>query len=133
MKKHFLFLSITLIFVLAITSCNTTNLSENQQGLSNKIELVKKDYDIVGFVNIRTTETITINFFGLIKNVQGSKPTYSALRIKAIQLGADDVIDVKIDKQITKKEVYPFGGNYTYTYYASALAIKYKDIKQVEN
>lgn len=129
MKKFITILLISL-FALTFFSCSTTDLATNEVGWSDYVDLVVKDFDVVGVIAIESTETIETGVFNLTKSVTGSRITYADLMKKASELGADDVINVRIDKK-DNSETSPLdfftGSTKIYTYIATGTAIKYKD------
>ena len=130
MKKNVFFSVVVLAIMMLVCSCSTTDLTTNQVGWSNYSDIVVKDYDVVGIVTVESTETIKVGFLSLTKEVTGSRVTYADLMKKAAEMGADDVINVRIDKKNNFKTT-PFdfliGSTKTYTYVATGTAIKYKD------
>ena len=116
--------------MMLVCSCSTTDLTTNQVGWSNYSDIVVKDYDVVGVVTVESTETIKVGFLSLTSEVTGSRVTYADLMKKAVEIGADDIINVRIDKKDNLKTT-PFdfllGSTKTYTYIATGTAIKYKD------
>ena len=63
-------------------------------------------------------------------NVEGSRPTYADLMKKAVEIGADDIINVRVDKTVKSKKTlinFLFGSEDIYVY--TATAIKYKDVE----
>lgn len=118
--------------MLLVCSCSTTNLTTNQVGWSNYTDLVVKDFDVVGIVSIESTEVIKKSAYNFSTTIEGSRVTYTDLMKKAIELGADDIINVRIDKKENiKTSILDFlvGSTKTYTYIATETAIKYKDAK----
>jgi len=133
-------LTILIVFGLVLSSCITTsnpnptvNYSYPQAGSTNNATLVVKDYEPVGIIFVKSSEVVDNN-----GNHTGSKITYEMLMTEAQKLNADDVINIKIDvnrkDEIEKTDNYgnPFSNNYgnaitktTYSYTATALAIKY--------
>lgn len=130
MKKNVFFSVVVLAIMMLVCSCSTTDLTTNQVGWSNYSDIVVKDYDVVGVVTVESTETIKVGFLSLTSEVTGSRVTYADLMKKAVEIGADDIINVRIDKKDNLKTT-PFdfllGSTKTYTYIATGTAIKYKD------
>lgn len=122
MKKTFVFAAFALVAGLFAVSCSSTNLQTNQVGWSGYTNIVVKDYDAVGIVKASSTEKITKTFFN--KKVEGSRVLYAQLMDEAVKLGANDIINVRIDR---KKEESSSSKATVYTYTATAVAIKYKD------
>ena len=123
------------IFILVLaaiaTSCVTVTPKEDyafpQAGSINNAPLAVKDYQPLGIIFVTSTEIIDGN-----GNHTGSKITYEMLMREAIKLGADDVINIKIDVNEVQEIIPAANGNgkvlkTTYNYTANALAIKYTD------
>ena len=90
-------------------------------GSSNDASIVAKDYETLGIIFVQSTEVIDAN-----GNHTGSKITYEMLMKEAQKLGADDLINLRID--VNEKEDFSDDGRpirTTFEYTASALAIKY--------
>ena len=132
MKKNVFFSVVVLAIMMLVCSCSTTDLSTNQVGVSTYIGTIAKDFEIVDVITLESTETVKVGFLSLTRSVTGSRITYSDLLKKAIELGADDVVNVRIDRKDNLKfSVFDviFGSTNTYTYVATGTAIKYKDAK----
>lgn len=130
MKRNICLTVVALVVMMLVCSCSTTSLSTNQVGWSNYSQIVVKDYNVVGVVTVESTETITRSPLGITTTVEGARVTYSDLIKKAVELGADDIINVRIDKIDNYKTTpfdFLFGSKKTYTYVATGTAIKYKD------
>jgi len=109
-------------------SCTTTNLSGNKTGWSDYSTITVKDYEPVGIVRVVTEEITRRGFFNIAYYHTGSQITYDLLISEAKKLGADDIINVRIDQ--TDKSfhgIFDWLVGYTEkcTYNANALAIKY--------
>ena len=120
-------LSIAAFFVLV--SCATTNpyredYSFPHSGTFNDATIVTKDYQTLGIVFAKSTEVFDAN-----GNHTGSKITHEMLMLEAQKLGADDVINVRIDVNHVEN-FFAIGEliSTTYNYTASALAIKYSEL-----
>lgn len=139
MKKQICFSVVVLAIMMLVCSCSTTDLATNQVGWSNYSDVIAKDFDVIGFVTLESTETVKVGFLSLSTEVSGSRVTYADLMKKAVELGADDIINVRVDKKDNFKTSpldFLFGSTKTYTYIATGTAIKYKDAKadtQVSN
>ena len=118
--KQLLKVSLLLVGGLLLASCATT------AGLSNdgpgSVRSVKKDIQVVGIVKVRST------FHGILGATPevsliswGDKSSYVALLDEARKLGADDVVNLKIDL-VTSRIVLLYSER---TWVASGLAIKY--------
>ena len=102
---------------------NNVNINYPNNGNTNNAAIVVKDYETRGMIFVKSTEVIDGN-----GNHIGSKITYEMLMREAQKLGADDVINIKIDVNQTRENLLYIGYNVdktTYNYTASALAIKY--------
>lgn len=132
MKKVLMVIA-ALAAVIAFSSCSTLEeTTKNVSGESYYADLVVKDYETVGMVFVESTEEIKSGGLFGENYVKGSKVTYYDLMKKAQELGADDIINVRIDRKQTLKQegILIFKKRtVTYNYYGSALAIKYKDAK----
>ena len=109
-----------LILLLLLAGCTSVNYSEPLAGRYIRAAVAPKNFIVIGAVSARSTETHTVN--GIFKRVEGAKIGYTDLVLEAAALGADDIIDVRIDVNIIKgtnrnEEVYVYTGE--------ALAIKY--------
>ena len=132
MKK---FLSIMILVTIVFMSCTTTtknvNYSYPHDGYSNNASLAVKDYEPIGIIFLKSNEVVDGN-----GNHTGSKITYEMLMIEAAKLGADDVINIKIDVNQAEEK---FSSNRiiitktTYNYTATALAIKYTTAIAIES
>jgi uncharacterized protein YbjQ (UPF0145 family) len=131
-KKWFLLL-IAIVLIAIVSSCASVPKNDYafpQAGSVNSARLAVKDYQSLGVIFVNSTETIDGN-----GNHTGSKITYEMLMREAIKLGADDVINIKIDVNEIQEVVLASDGGgkvmkTTYNYTANALAIKYTDAIQ---
>ena len=133
MKKQFVLFMLVVALVMTFSSCSTTNLTTSQVGWSNYSDLVAKDFDVVGVVIVESTEISKTYPLMFTTTVEGSRPTYADLMKKAVEVGADDIINVRVDKTVkSKKTLIDFfiGSEDIYVYTATATAIKYKDVEQ---
>lgn len=117
---------------LLTSSCQTASvdLTSNRTGWSDYAKFAVKDFNVVGVVRVTSTETTTHSPLNLSTEDKGSKITYDMLMSDAKKVGADDIINVRIDQQQTAvRTVLDFFTGYTDTkvYTGNALAIKYKD------
>jgi len=127
-KSIFVVLVVSAVSLLGI-SCTTTNSTTNTVGWSAYSDITYKDYDAVKIVKVESTETLESRFFGLFKKLEGSSVTYSQLMDEAAKAGADDIINVRIDRKFDTSQGNFLAKKTVYTYYATAVAIKYKDTK----
>lgn len=120
--------------VLVLASCTTTDLTTNKTGWSDYGTIAIKDYTTVGHVRVSSSETKTVGFLRLTASTEGSKITYDMLLAEAKKLGADDIINVRIDEQTrgTRNLILDNIIGYTQTtdYVGNALAIKYTTAQQ---
>jgi len=117
-----------LIAAALLGACTTTNLASNRTGWSDYATVAIKDYTVVGIVRVVSEEVIRRGFLGIVESRRGSQVTYDLLVSEAKKIGADDIINVRIDR--TDKSlhgVFDWLVGYTerYAYTANALAIKY--------
>ncbi len=129
MKKLFLVM-MALTATLILSSCKSIDMSTNQVGWSNYSSLATKDYDIVGIIYLESTETIKTSFLCINTTKTGSRITYSDLMKKAEEMGANDVINVRVDRKTESKSSpldFITGSNKTYKYLCTATAIRYKE------
>lgn len=120
--------------VLAIlSSCSTINLASNRAGWSDYAPIAVKDYLVLGSVRITCEEVVERGFLGIANSNSGSKVTYDLLLKEARKLGADDVINVRIDQRdVSSHGILDWLLGYTekHAYSANALAIKYAEALQ---
>jgi uncharacterized protein YbjQ (UPF0145 family) len=129
-----IFLWITLLFFF--TSCAVApkvdiNYPDGKSSINELVivnaPIAVKDYETLGMISAKSSEVIYTN-----GNHTGSKITYEMLLSEAKKLGADDIINLKIDiNEIRDSSVRPARTIYNYT--ASALAIKYTTGMAAEN
>lgn len=122
MKKSLFVAAIIAVVGLLAISCSSTNLETNKTGVSANVGLAAKDFDVVKIVKATSTETHTKSLFG--KTVAGQGILYTQLMTEAEKAGADDIINVRVDRREQSS-----GRTTTFTYEATALAIKYKDAR----
>jgi hypothetical protein len=121
--------SAAVLFAVALLiSCTTTNLTSNRTGWSDYATIAIKDYTVVGIVRVASEEVTQRGFLGIANSHTGSQVTYDMLVGEAKKLGADDIINVRIDR--TDKSLHGIfdwliGYSEKYAYAANALAIKY--------
>lgn len=129
--KKILYVLAAAAVVFALASCTTTDTTTAKQGWANYSELSVKDFNTLGIVSVTTEMIQTSGFLQLTRKTEGSTVTYNALMEEAKKLGADDIINVRID-QVSQGKSGPiqliFGGKTTTKYIGTALAIKYKDV-----
>jgi uncharacterized protein YbjQ (UPF0145 family) len=124
---------------LVFTSCATEDLNRpavavgNLVGNSKDSPFVNAPIGLNSLIAIKDYEALGIIFAKSTKveagsNKTGSEITYEMLMSEVQKLGADDVINVKID--VHKKSTWM---RTEYNYTASALAIKYTTALPIEN
>ena len=121
-------LAAVLFAVALLSSCTTTNLASNRTGWSDYATIAIKDYTVVGIVRVVSEEVTQRGFLGIANSHTGSQVTYDLLISEAKKLGADDIVNVRIDR--TDESLHGifdslFGYTEKYAYTANALAIKY--------
>jgi len=122
---------ITLLIFVSCESAPSRNVNYNypHSGGSNNAQLAVKDYVTLGIIFVRSSEA-----FDGYGNHTGSKITYAMIMQEAQKLGADDIINLRID--INQREDFTPNGDRirtTYNYTATALAIKYTTAMAVES
>ena len=119
----------TVLFVVALAcSCTSTNLASNRTGWSDYATVAIKDYTVVGIVRVTSEEITRRGFLGIAHSHKGSQVTYDLLVSEAKKIGADDIINVRIDRTDRSLHgIFDWLVGYTerYAYTANALAIKY--------
>jgi hypothetical protein len=121
-------LAIVLFAAALLSSCTTTNLAGNRTGWSDYAAIATKDYVVVGTVRVVSMEVTQLGFLGIANSHTGSQVTYDVLISEAKKLGADDIINVRIDRTDESLHgIFDWLVGYTekYSYTANALAIKY--------
>jgi hypothetical protein len=121
-------LAAVLFAVALLISCTTTNLASNRTGWSDYATIAIKDYTVVGIVRVVSEEVIQRGFLGIANSHTGSQVKYDLLVSEAKKLGADDIINVRIDRTDESLHgIFDWLVGYTekYAYTANALAIKY--------
>jgi len=117
-----------LFVVTLLGSCATTNLANNKTGWSDYATIAIKDYMVVGIVRVASEEITRRGFLCIAYYHTGSQITYDLLMGEAKKLGADDIINVRIDRtDASYHGIFDWLVGYTekYQYSANALAIKY--------
>lgn len=120
--------TVVLLAAALLGACSTTNLASNRTGWSDYATVAIKDYTVVGIVRVESEEVIRRGFLGIVESRKGSQVTYDLLVGEAKKVGADDVINVRIDRTDRSLHgIFDWLVGYTerYAYTANALAIKY--------
>jgi len=117
MKNQKVFGIIVLLAVIGftMTSCTTTS-KEMYKGSTSVIAPAAKDVEILGVVRVETN---------VDKNGNGDKVTYDALLKLAEAKGGNGIVNVMIDRKVTEQSIFGYLLSREYTYYGSALAVKY--------
>jgi hypothetical protein len=115
---------------IALAGCASTDFTASLSGSYATVTVKPKNFIVVGYISVQSTETHTVGPFGLVRKVRGSKIHYADLMQEAARLEADDIIDVRIEKNTGNKTGafdWLKGCERIFTYTANALAIKYTD------
>jgi len=124
-------LGAVLVAAVLLGACTTTNLGNNKTGWSDYATIAIKDYTVVGIVRVTSEEIKKRSIFGFVDSHKGSQITYDMLIKEAKALGADDIINVRIDRADESVHIpileWLIGYTEKYSYIGNALAIKYKD------
>ncbi len=121
----------SLAAAVLLGACATTNLGSNKIGWSDYATIAIKDYAIVGIVRVTSEETNERSVFGIVTSHKGSQITYDMLIQEAKALGADDIINVRVDRVDESSHIpmleWLIGYTERCSYIGTALAITYKD------
>jgi hypothetical protein len=126
-----LFVIIALVMVIGfLTGCTTTNLKSNLGGEYNMIPIARKDFTILGLVNVTATENLIVAPLHLSRDITGERVTFDLLLQEAKRLYPDvsDIINVRIDRiDNSRTSLFHFftGYNKTVQYLGNAIAVKY--------
>ena len=128
---------VALPLLVALAGCVTVDFTAPLHGSHGNISPVAKDFIIIGTVSISATEIHSASPLGLSKMVEGSKVTYTDLMQEAARIGADDIIDARIDMNASGEAGFMGwlrGWERTFTHTGEALAIRYVNnvTRQVE-
>ena len=119
-----------LITALILAGCASTDYTANVSGASDYVTVAAKDFVRLGIVTVEKQETHYASPFGIIKRIDGGKITYADFMQKAAELQGDDVINVRIDVNISYKgSVFDWFTGWTrvYTHTGTALVIQYTE------
>lgn len=105
---------VLVVILLVSTGCVMTS-SESSVGATQTVQLAVKDFVVVGRIRYEVQSKTA--------NKEENLISYDQLLQKAYALGADDVINVRVDKR--RKTTLPRGNSPLRTYVVNALAIKY--------
>ncbi|MDR0730541.1 MAG: hypothetical protein LBF63_02660 [Treponema sp.] len=129
MKKFGFVLLIAAVAVLA--ACASVDHTTSKVGWSSYADIAVKNYEPLGVIFLESQEVFEYGPLGLTKSLKGSRVVWSDIMAEAITLGADDIINVRIEatNQTERVKFIDFFTGYTltYKYKATALAIKYTD------
>ena len=131
MKKFFVVI-IAAAILAAISGCKSFDLTTNKVGWSNYADISVKDFTVLGIISIESQEVFKYGPFGFRKSIRGSRIVWSDLMSEATRLGADDVINVRIEERNQNDRrpgIIEFFTGYTTTwrYKATALAVTYTE------
>ncbi|MBB6482649.1 hypothetical protein [Spirochaeta isovalerica] len=129
-------IALFILIGITFTGCKSVDMTSNKTGWSDYASIVVKDYEVIDHIFVESTEVTKVGIFKFKTTISGSTITYDMLIKEAIALGADDVINVRIEAQdlSNKSFLNSLFGGYTETikYTANALAIKYLDEAEAE-
>ncbi|MCL2484624.1 MAG: hypothetical protein FWF00_01395 [Endomicrobia bacterium] len=117
----FVFLATTILF---FNGCATTTSKQQSYGsVSDVNNAVVKDFEVKGIIFLKSTAIEKVDIRGR-EVVKGSRITYEMLMKEAQNLGADDIMNLRIDEEVlpTKNKFDPIK---EIKYTATAIAIKY--------
>ena len=118
----------SLITGCILITCRTVDIAVPLAGRIENAALVSKNYEVIDTVTVSSTETRSASPLGLVRRVEGSKITFSDLILAAASLDADDIIDIRIDMNISARTGpldWLKGWERTFTYTGQAIAIRY--------
>lgn len=127
--KRFAVVCFAVVALMVLAGCTTNDLSTAEVGWSNYSDIVAKDFEVVGIVTATAQEVHSKSPFWFSIKTEGGTVTYADLMQKAAAMGADDIINIRVDKREESSMSWIFdfikGSKKTYTYTATATAIKY--------
>ena len=123
---------VLLVLVLGFTviGCTSTDVKSNTSGEYMFANIAGKDFTVLGFVTVNTTEEIRISPLKISTDWKGERVTYDLLLQEAKKLypSVSDIINVRVD-QISQGRTslldYFTGTTRTNKYIGNALAIEY--------
>jgi len=124
------FFIVVLMAALMLAGCASTKYTANTSGASDYVTVAVKDFVTLGIITVEKTEIHHAGPLGFVKRIEGGKVTYADLMQEAAKLEGDDIINVRIDKNVDYSgSVFNWltGWTRVYTHTATALAIKYTD------
>jgi hypothetical protein len=127
---------LALLTLLVFGGCSTTQFSNELTGRTDYVNMAVKDFVGLGIIIVESVEEFTVGPLGFNKAHTGSQITYADLLKEAKKMEADDIanirIDIKTDHVKNNFVDYFRGYKITYTYTATALAIKYTAAVDIE-
>ncbi|MBP3743308.1 MAG: hypothetical protein J6J00_10015 [Treponema sp.] len=122
-----------LAVAVVLMGCKTSDFYTAEVGWANYAQITVKDFNPVGIVSVEAVEENIIGPFHFSVEHKGKRVTYGDLMEKAKAIGADDIINVRIDKRAESKSTlldFFTGSSSKVTYTGTALAIKYKSVEK---
>ena len=129
MRKSFAILPVLAV----LAGCVTVDFTAPLQGKFDNAGLAYKAFEVIGPVSVSATETHRASPLSIVRTVEGAKVTYSDLMQEAARLGADDIIDVRIDMNTSGKTNLLdrlTGWERIFTHTGQAVAIRYVSGKE---
>ena len=120
--KGCVFLILLPVLFMAAGCATSVNFTAPLEGRYATASLAAKDYEAIGTVRASSVEIHHVSPFGFVRRVEGSKITFADLLQEAARINADDIIDVRIDMNVTGRR------NRVFTYTGKAVAIRYVGI-----
>ncbi|MDR1239865.1 MAG: hypothetical protein LBK27_07110 [Treponema sp.] len=118
-----------LVMLALLVGCSSTQFSNELAGRTDYVNMAVKDFTGLGIIFVESVEEFTAGPLGFKRTHTGSQITYADLLSKAAELGADDIVNIRIDitTDHEKNNFVDFFRGYkrTYTYRGTALAVKY--------
>ena len=116
--------------LFALAGCVSVDYTASLAGKFDTAGAAVKNFIVIGTVSVEASETHSASPFGIVKKVEGAKITYNDLMIEAALMNADDIIDVRIDKNTNGKTTFIDwlkGWKRTFTYTGKAIAVQYAE------
>jgi len=127
-KSRFLFPVLTA--ALLVSCASHVDFRSPMQGKYVTVRVAAKDFEVVGKVSLTAVKVRTGSPLGILRSAEGSGVLLTALVREAALLGADEIIDVRIDRKVygrTGLAGFLRGWERMITYTGTALAIRYVD------
>ncbi|MDR2376359.1 MAG: hypothetical protein LBD96_07975 [Treponema sp.] len=132
-KVGFMFV---VVAVVVMAGCTSVDHTTSRVGWSSYADIAVKNFEAVGVVFLESQEVFEYGPFGLSKSLKGSRIVWSDILAEAVNMGGDDIINVRIEttNQTERVKFIDFFTGYTltYKYKATALAIKYTEAVERE-